>query len=316
MKRFIIKTTKLSLILIVLITLMSFSTILIIKKASFKIDNNKNILVLGASSTECSINDTILTNYLNLSQSAEAYIFTYIKLKKILEVNKHIDTVLLAYTYDILKKGRDEWIIGDTKMRDNISRYISFIGTEELEILFPKYSFWSSLIDLPYLSKRALISFFLKKDFKYSDLRLGRFQFLKRDKLKVDLERRKNNSDSILDEIGEYSEYQNKYLSKIIKLCKNYNVELILFNTPVYTDAIPAAVVEEFYKYHKSHYSDVTFIDCSNFDLDDSHYADVKHLNYKGAKIFSEFIKQNGLSKLASYYSYQSQKQSDSFAIE
>ena len=44
----------------------------------------KNILILGDSHTENAINDSIFSNSLNYSASADAYIFSYVKLKAIL----------------------------------------------------------------------------------------------------------------------------------------------------------------------------------------------------------------------------------------
>lgn len=307
MRKFLIKTTAYISTIIIIIVLMSSLSILIVSEVSFKLDENKNILVLGASSTECAINDTILTNYLNLSQSAEALIFTYVKLNEILKTNMNIDTVLLAYSYDILLEGRDEWIMGEIKMKDNISRYISFFNFDELKIFIPELSFWSTIVDLPYLNKKAIVSYLANKhDFSYTELRLGRYQYLIRDRLSVDIARRNEQTTLNLNEYTHYSKYQNEYLLKIIKLCKNYNVKLILINTPMYTSAISNFAINQFYQYHALHYLDIPFIDCSSFVLDDSCYADVKHLNYKGAKVFSEFIKENGLVKLSSLYSYES----------
>ena len=71
---------------------------------------NANTLIIGDSHPQTAINPKLLNNAENLSQSAEPYLITYFKLKKLLDTNK-INTVILGYSYHNLSAFNDKKFI-------------------------------------------------------------------------------------------------------------------------------------------------------------------------------------------------------------
>ena len=69
---------------------------------SYNIAKDKNILILGDSHTEVSLNDSIISNSINFSLGTSSYFHSYIKLKYILSNNEHIDTLILGYSFNSL----------------------------------------------------------------------------------------------------------------------------------------------------------------------------------------------------------------------
>jgi hypothetical protein len=91
---------------------------------------------------------------------------------------------------------------------------------------------------------------------------------------------------------NEYSEYQLEYLLKIIELCNNKDVELILFNSPTYNSK-KYGDLSLLADYYNTYFSNITYLDFSSFVLPDYGYGDIGHLNFKGAEIFSQYLKNN-----------------------
>ena len=110
---------------------------------------------------------------------------------------------------------------------------------------------------------------------------------LDRNKLEKDIELRETNIFAHEEELG----YQFDYLMKIVELCKIYNVELILINTPTYKSEIYSNNTLQ--SYYNRYFSQIKYLDFSDFVLPDSGYGDIEHLNYKGAEIFSQYLEDN-----------------------
>ena len=105
------------------------------KKVSFKLKQPVSYLVLGNSHTEFALNDSIITDLVNISQSGESYFYTYTKLKKILEDNAQIKTVFLAFSNEVIDVGMNDWIWGDQFFSFNFPKYSPFLGFQQHYIL-------------------------------------------------------------------------------------------------------------------------------------------------------------------------------------
>ena len=81
MKGFIKKIIVfLSLAILAIIAIVTGSNFIVKSQSSFKIDEGITTLVIGHSHSECSVNDSILKNSINLSSSGESYFYNYQKL--------------------------------------------------------------------------------------------------------------------------------------------------------------------------------------------------------------------------------------------
>jgi hypothetical protein len=104
MKIFLLNIIKFFCINITIVIVAVVTVYSILSGASFAVPKDKNILIVGDSHTECAIDDSIFTRSFNISQSGTAYLYSYIKLRKILVENSHIDTVLVSFHGGSIKK--------------------------------------------------------------------------------------------------------------------------------------------------------------------------------------------------------------------
>lgn len=269
MKRFIIKTSCFITFCLIIYLVGVLCTRHILRNKSFAIPTHKNIVVLGNSWTECAIDDTILDNYFNYSQSSDHYLHSYLKLKFLLRDNPQIDTLLLGFS---------------TFMTENDA-----LIANKIQLHYPLMDF----SDYKTLAERKFSILFNFPIFKhlgeesYMNL-LGGFLPLERDKLQKNIEifeKSENMKISKLDTL---------YLHKIETICKEKNVKLILITPPLY----------HIEKYHdtkrfdllRTYCKDITLLDYRTLPLADSCYGDLEHLNKRGAREFSTYLKskQNG----------------------
>jgi hypothetical protein len=260
---------------------------------SFTIPEKKSIIVIGDSHTECAIDDSIFSCSFNISQSGTAYLYSYIKLRKFLEVNPHIDTVFVSFHGGAIQKSLDKWIVEDKYILEHVPNHISLFGKEELILFLKKSSFYSAIIKIPVRHIRAILKFVFNHSLTFKDLFIGGYLYLERDKLQTDINRVEENMATGTSEAEtEYSEYQLEYLLKIVELCKERRVELFLFNVPTY-NPVRYGNLSFLANYYDAYFSDIKYLDYSDFVLPDYGYGDIGHLNFKGARIFSQWLEDN-----------------------
>jgi hypothetical protein len=261
-------------------------TIFVMSKISFKLPDEKNILVLGDSYTECAVDDNILTRAANVSKSATAYIYSYCKLKKFLEENIRIDTVLLSFNSNGLTEYIDNlWIFDKSVLSDRISKYLLFLSKEEFAVYENKRDLMAAVLQIPVYNVKTTVKFLMQGKLSYKDAGIGCYRNLDRNSLEKAIANYKTN------ERDGISSLQKKYLLKIVELCKSKDIRLILISTPTY-NAEQYGSTDKLWNYYNNYLSDVQFIDYSGFSLPDSCYADIGHLNPHGAKIFTRYLEQ------------------------
>jgi hypothetical protein len=285
MRRFLIRLSKFVSIIAIAIILIIGVTIIIVSNASFKLPANKNILVLGDSHTECAIDDHIFSRCINVAGSGTAYLYTYCKLRKFLNENANIDTVLLSFHWgSLISSADDKWMFNDEVISSKLSRYVTFMDKEELLLYKCNGTAFKAILQLPVNNLKAIYHFFKQYGkVNYKNLSIGGYYRLDRDKLHKSIN---NYDNSRSTDIGKY---QKIYLLKIVDLCKSKNVKLILINTPTY-NATHYGHLIWLQDYHNTYLHDTEYLDFSEFPLPDSCYGDIEHLNYKGAEIFSHYL--------------------------
>ena len=91
----------------------------------------------------------------------------------------------------------------------------------------------------------------------------------------------------------EYSDFQIKYLAKIVELCNTMNTELIIINTPIpnnYYKKIPTKFVTNYYTNIQQFSNKIQFYDLHSVELNQDYYSVGDHLNYVGAKAISALV--------------------------
>lgn len=234
-----------------------------------------------------------MPNSLNLSHSADNYYYTYLKLRKTLKYNKNIDTVFVSYGFHNLSKGVDKsWLYNPIHFAYRYDSYIYLLEKEDFNQLFIFFlkmplAFIDVNVSLP-------LSFFKNRNIKnIEDLNIGKYIYTKESSIdEVDKEVEIDFSKKQLTNFVP-SEKQKEYLTKIADLCTEYNVELILVNTPVhkvYYDNLSEIIKNTYFDFFDEKLCKYTLLDYSKYYLPDSCFKDCDHLNAYGAKIITTKI--------------------------
>jgi len=257
-------------------------------------DEKIHTIVVGSSMTECSINDSILDTYLNLSESGLFYCANYNSVIWANEyTNLHVDTVICCvgmssffHFEEGCKLDSDAGWIHRTE-RYSLIDYSSYLKN--------------------FISKKGCIDALLEPlvfyDFRMSRLG-GSYLYLDRfnlrsthssDELKLIMSKYGKNgySESV---IKQNAKTQVAFLVKIQQYCNVNKIVLVLMNTPTYhfEEFIDDDGYRQFIK--NTFGEDQLVADYTDFELPyDSCWGDRVHLNYRGAEYFSNYIKEHGL---------------------
>ncbi|MFT5779302.1 MAG: hypothetical protein ACI837_002259 [Crocinitomicaceae bacterium] len=253
----------------------------------YKIDDTIKYIVVGDSHPECAYNDSVIDDFMNVAQSAESYFYTYIKTKKILANNPNIETVFIEFNNGQLRKGIDNSTWDD----------------RHLILKFPKYGIAMDWRDYSLLAKNnpsglfAAQSLTIKNNFTYlanenrtmNTYEWGAYQRLTNNGAKRLKEF--ENVEVILDTTRtEYSKTNVHYLLKTIDVCKEFDVEVVLIRSPVHEKYMGRVNEITFRHIQKRYLKGIEFLDYWNYSLEDTQFADLHHLNNRGALQFSLYF--------------------------
>lgn len=288
MKKLVFKTFIYLTILVLINALLFFGLYLSRKDEIVKLP--KQNIVIGDSNTRNAIDDKIVTDFKNLSQGGESYLFAYNKLKYLLQKDNKIDTLLLAFApHNVIN---NNWIDGDREgnLRYRMSEYFFIYSPQDHYQLIKgnPYSYFNSL---HYVGE----SFYnnIQKN-KQSDLKfLG--GFMPNPKIQ--------NTENYIPfpkKEAVFNKLEINYLQKIVSLCKDKNIHLIFITTPknFRRSDFKNYDAPEFYQFYTQNYSKTDYLNFNKLPLCDSCYADINHLSYLGAEEFSTFLKKNSVKKL------------------
>ncbi|WP_127844776.1 hypothetical protein [Psychroflexus aestuariivivens] len=243
-----------------------------------------DVLILGDSHPQKSINPEFLSNAKNISQLAEPYVLSYWKLKKILEFH-HPDTLILGFAphniaeFNDLKFSKEKWapemfrrsypIENFEEIENKISiDYKSYYKTLWKQIAFYPKSNHQNYIGQYSTNESSDVSDWkkiIRRHYYWDDKQLG------------------------------VSELSILYLDSIVNISKQNKITLVLVNTPVhenYANKIPKDVKLKFEKL-KYKYKDQAMIFDFNkkHNYPDTYFFNSDHLNEKGAKQFTFRLK-------------------------
>ncbi|MCG9881352.1 MAG: hypothetical protein MH472_12200 [Bacteroidia bacterium] len=257
-----------------------------IKKANYRIETGVNKIMIGDSQIECAFNDSGFSSIRNFGQSATSFLYSYIKIKVLIEANENIDTIFLGFNIRSLEKEKERvWIYNEDILLGR-KLYFPFFGNNELSLFMKNKSFYyaSSLIlkdyfkILPDLIKGNSLSsqFGSFRPSCRNELEKEMMLLLKKEKLLLT----KNNISST----------EKLYLDKIINLCKNKGVKLILISTPNfkkcnYFDCHNFDILKS------SLASQIKFYDYSDISNEGIYFSDPIHLNNLGSRYFTHILK-------------------------
>lgn len=283
--------------------------------ADFRIDSSKHILVMGHSHPECAINDSIIKGVGNYAQSGESYFYNYFKTKKIIDHNPQIDYVLIEFSNSQIGWQMDDWIWGEMYMAKRFPRYALFMELQELGWLFRRNSscFKRSLV--PILKNSIRMPF---KGFQYTENKIGGYFYLERDKTEWQLAHLSEEAETV-DTSSQLSEVNLAYLDKTIDYCQKKGVKVVLIRCPIHKRSLALQNEALFQWVRNNRYAAIEFLDFSQFPLSNSEFGDLDHLNYKGARRFSQWFASalgNGLLQKADKQQFIDEQITDAFQLD
>jgi len=260
--------------------------------SNVKLDKNIHTLICGDSHTKTALNDSILPNSMNIAHSSEHYFYTYHVLKVLLNGNPQVSNVILGLSYHNLSAFYDAYVFNSDKTQFMYPRYISVLSLNAMTTIF-RHNFKGFAGDFKNIYHGVKRHINAKGPGDYSFI--GWF---------YDSDRTNKNDSTVglaiqehfyNDRNGYYeiSNFQLAYLQKIIALCREKNVRLILLNCPLSNEYL-AQVPKEFlgaYNDLKEEYGQY-ILDHHGFLVPENCWGDGDHLNHSGSVIFSaEMIK-------------------------
>jgi hypothetical protein len=291
MKKFLVNTSLFSLLFILATTIIAtIFNMLLIKNISFVLPENKTILVVGDSQTECAIDDNILMDSFNFSQSGTAHFYSFLKVRKMLENNPQIDTVVISYSYEDVTIEKDSWVTSQRYISSKVPRYLSLMNIEDLLSIFSCNPI-AVVFSIPSFIRDSVPYIFHKKNIMDTKF-LGGYLHLDREKLDEDI---RNNNNKRKSDIS-YSKYQMNYIREIYNMSILKNKTVILLNTPKYLSNIDVRYKMYYFNFAKEYLKNAKLVDHSDIKMPAGSFADINHLNFKGAEIYSQFIKNCGFN--------------------
>jgi hypothetical protein len=242
-----------------------------------------SVLVLGDSHAQGGIDlDAKIENSINLSASAESYYFSYNKLKYFVEKNRKIKQLVLALGPHNLSKSIDSiWIFDKSTFLDKTRNYWPLICKSSIpeftdKCNFSKFTYIELVPEIFYQSFYTLERMLLTRKTPF----IG--GYTPNNKTIIIQASDTLNSKS-KKETYMVSEIQTYYLQKIINICNENGIKLVLVNTPLFNGNRLENLPKLTGSYQILDYGDI-------FNHNKKLFADYVHLNHQGAEIFSDTL--------------------------
>lgn len=293
MRTFLLKLLLFVMICITLVTgVIYLSDALVNNRKGRLITINPDIYLVfaGNSTVECSVDDRLIGHSINIAQAGEAYLYSYAKIKALLEANAHIRNVFISYSYaDLLIEKEETWLLSDYFMVEKVQNYNYLLDRQERLFLIRSNpgAYLSGVTKSVIKSFETIARGLRTKGHVNSIPNFGGYKRLERDKLSKD-----PGLETGSDEIVQRSASQIRYLKMISELCHQHSVKLVLLNPPKhksYNSNVNPEVRQLWLDVRNSLPSD-SLLDLSGFMMPDSCFGDLSHLNYRGAVVFSHHL--------------------------
>lgn len=284
MKKFVYLISK-----IILFVISFYLLIIIFFKISFQSElkefNNikDKSLIMGDSHTETSIKSSIDRKYLNLSRSAESFMFTYKKIQKL--DPKNIKEIFIGIDFQNFYQDNTCTRLNNKKnFLNNAKLYFPILNYNEYFRRDLKSSF-EAIIKIPEYFFRIYFSKYTKNKRYFLGSNYLKLTDNKLDKSLEHLRNEEINKTICIIEI--------QYLDSIAKYCYNNNIKLSAITTPIhkqyfYKNEILIQKTDSIILSKK-----LNHLNFRNINIPDNYFYDYSHLNSKGANYFTNLFYEN-----------------------
>ncbi|MBT8279916.1 MAG: DUF1574 domain-containing protein [Bacteroidia bacterium] len=263
------------------------------RHSNYVLDKDYKMVIFGNSHSECAYNDALIPKLKNYSKSGETYFYTFQKMKEVIKQNPQIETVFVELSNNQIYTGNDKAIYSAEIMNTMYPTHAAYMNLSDHQFLLFKNPlvFMNSVS----ISLKDKLSRLVTNDFDYKN-RIGGYLPLHHNKVdSLIMVMKKKPLKEFLDR--DLSSYNLGYLRKIIEHCRSKNKKIFLLRSPVHDLKFTNKSELEYQKILDMMFSDVKLIDLKDFEVKNDEFADLNHLNIKGAERFSKWFDKN-LNKL------------------
>lgn len=251
----------------------------------FRFSPSINILAVGDSHIQETINDSLVNNIKNVAYSSESFIYSFYKIKTLTKNNPKIDTILLGASYHNFTDYFDEI----TYLHYVLGRYFYILPSETQikmisEVENPASFIFKSILNESknLITKSEKNSWLGWYENYATNVTINEKHIKDRIRTQYYLNRK----------IRGFSANNIHYFNMIVKYCKENNLSLIILNTPMhisYKEKVPMKFIEKFYSLMKD--NNVELIEFDNLSLtNDNYLPDGDHVNGSGAVLATEYL--------------------------
>jgi len=293
MKTILLKLLLFAIIIASIVTGLILSSDYLINKRKdyfLKASPDTYFVFAGNSTVECAVDDRLISHSINIAQAGEAYLYSYAKIKALLENNDNIRTVFISYSYaDLLIEKEETWLLSDYFMVEKVQYYNYILGRPEKRFLAESNpdAYFRGVVKSIVKSYETVLKSFGTTGYTNSIPNYGGYKRLERDKLDVDPGIEPEEGEVVLQSL-----HQIRYLKMISEFCHQRSVNLVLLNPPKhksYNENVSPGVKQLWLEVHQSLSTD-SLLDLSGFQMPDSCYGDLSHVNFRGARLFSSHL--------------------------
>ena len=237
-------------------------------------------IVMGDSHAELAIDDRHWPQAINLANTSESFLFTYYKLQPLLAHNPQIRRVYLSYGYHSLSGYYDE-VLSGKPAKDVATRYFYILPAPVRQHLL--LSNRNALL----LTLRNIGLNGIKNLVAHKKPMLGQYEndFLASTMVPEAMIRRVKSQFYQDGKLIPFSENNISYLQRIVRLCKERHVDLVMLSTPVHP-AYEARVPETYKQKYREVAQGLTLREFHNLLLPDNSFApDGDHVSALGAQL-------------------------------
>ena len=248
--------------------------------------NTAETVFIGDSHVQYAVNTDMIPNSINYSNTSESYYFTYYKLCKVLDESPKVKRVVLGLGYHSLSGYYDRFILGDYSQSVAPKYFFVLPMSEQLRTMYwhrnHLFIFMKSVLveaDEQQSSQLTFLGKFLN-EFDTTQARISSME----KRLKLQFES--------CQEDAYFSTINASYLDKIIALCKEKKIELLVLNTPLheyYRTRVPQKMMHHLASVVQT--KNLKMIDVSGLLMPDRCYIpDGDHVSLQGANTTSAYL--------------------------
>jgi len=282
MKKFLKNISLVLLLLVGLSVLMATVSYMSREKIlNFKIPADCHVVFVGNSQFEMAINDSTLTGCKNVAKSAKQYLFMRVDIEQLIVQNPQIDTVFLVISPFSIREADADRSYADQSYIESVTYYAPYMTIEDVKEIPISMPFVKDLLFggcLKYLANPQVC---------------GGYIWNTRDDMKADKKKhgREETTGPVNVQNGDC--ITRHQLALIGEICKKNSIKLIYMSTPNWKSQeqydIPV-FREQVAELQKQ--SGADYWDYADYPLADDCYADMTHLNWRGAIEFTKLLKE------------------------